>query len=177
MTANASDNDFPSPWKPAPHAPWLLVADNGREVASFVAWNDNAGSLIAAERHCQRVADAVNQLPTLVKDAAPLPAPEYNRNDLRIIQQLVVQWADVTFPDRHPAMALLKLYEEIGELIRNPKEPMEYADIIIMLVDLAHMHGVTDLGNAVHRKMKINANRQWSQTATGTMQHNDDKGE
>jgi NTP pyrophosphatase (non-canonical NTP hydrolase) len=175
----AGDSGFPLPWAPAPHAAWLLVAANGRQVANFVAWSDTSGSLLVAEQHCREVAALVNSgtanAPALAQQMVyEHDSIDANMNDLRVMQRLVVMWADSAFPDRAPASALLKLYEEIGELIRAPANAEEYADILIMLVDLAHMHGVTDMGAAVRAKMKTNSRRKWTPTAIGTMQHTEE---
>lgn len=171
----SSNNEFPLPWSPSASEPWVLMAANGRRVADFVAWNDRQGSLAVAEQHCRRVADLANsttgQLEMFEQPPAGPQRVDFEMNDLRVMQQLVVQWADGAFPNRAPAGALLKLYEEIGELIRAPDSAEEYADIFIMLVDLAHMYGVFDIGAAVWAKMKINSRRKWTPTAIGTMQH------
>ena len=181
MTSNERDEDFSFPWQPAPHAPWLLISANNRQVAQFQAWNENSGSLIVAERHCAQAAYAMNKMyANASREISYADPPEPHDvdliwNDLRIMQHLVVQWANNAMPDRTPTHALLKFYEEMGELVRDPKDPEEYADLLIMLVDLAAMHGVTDLGAAVKAKMKINANRKWEQTPTGTMQHTNEQ--
>ncbi len=93
------------------------------------------------------------------------------------IQQLtnrIVGWADKTFPNRTQQSALLKMYEEIGELVKDPKKPDEYADICIMLFDLAAMNGV-NIAQAVEHKMYVNEHRTWRETETGTMQHLSDE--
>lgn len=82
----------------------------------------------------------------------------------------VVQWANAAIPDRTPASALIKMFEEVGELSKDLSSPGEYADVLIMILDLAHMHGV-DLAQAVRDKMKINRLRTWTRTETGTYQH------
>lgn len=89
------------------------------------------------------------------------------------IEQLTVRiiaWADRVFPQRTQQSALLKMYEEIGELVKNPKSPDEYADICIMLFDLANMNGV-NVAQAIEHKMFVNEHRAWRETETGTMQH------
>jgi NTP pyrophosphatase (non-canonical NTP hydrolase) len=86
------------------------------------------------------------------------------------LTQEIVEWADQVFPDRTNSSALLKLFEEVGELVKDPHSPGEYADICIMVFDLAHMHGV-DLASAIKEKMQINKARTWRVTATGTLQH------
>ena len=90
--------------------------------------------------------------------------------DIPSLTKEIVQWADSVFPNRQAASALLKLFEEVGELVRDPSSPGEYADICIMLFDLAHMHNV-DLTQAIIDKMIINRNRNWTVTLNGTMQH------
>lgn len=82
----------------------------------------------------------------------------------------IVQWADAVFPDRQPQAAFLKMFEEMGELIKNPRNGEEYADVCIMLFDLAHMHGV-DLTYAILAKMATNRGRIWEKTDSGTFQH------
>ena len=90
--------------------------------------------------------------------------------EIRQLTQDIVQWADSVFPDRKPESALLKLFEETGELVRDPTAAGEYADICIMVFDLAHMHGI-DLAEAIREKLEINKHRDWTKTKTGTLQH------
>ena len=92
--------------------------------------------------------------------------------EIKTLTKDIVNWADSVFPNREPAAALLKLFEEVGELVRNPESPGEYADICIMLFDLAAMHKV-DLSQAIVEKMAINRSRRWTVTKNGTMQHKD----
>ena len=82
----------------------------------------------------------------------------------------VVAWANAAIPDRTPASALIKMFEEVGELSKDLRSSGEYADVLIMILDLAHMHGV-DLEKAVRDKMEINRSRTWTRTETGTYQH------
>ncbi len=82
----------------------------------------------------------------------------------------IVEWADSAFPKRTPQSAFLKFFGEIGELVDNPSNPDEYADICIMLFDLANMHGV-DIAQAIKTKMNINRSRTWVTTALGTWRH------
>lgn len=95
-----------------------------------------------------------------------------NNMEIKALTDDIVEWANKVFPDRQPASALLKLFEEVGELVRNPDSPGEYADICIMLFDLANMHNI-DLADAIRTKMNINRDRVWTLTKNGTMQHSD----
>ena len=90
--------------------------------------------------------------------------------EIEELTQEVVQWANSAFPDRKPQSALLKLFEETGELVKDPSDASEYADIFIMLLDLADMHGV-DVVKAIRDKLALNRQRTWTKTATGTLQH------
>lgn len=103
-----------------------------------------------------------------------IDAPLVNFNDLRIMQQLVVLWADATFPNRTPQSAFMKLFEEIGEVIRSPRDAGEWADLFIMQVDLCKMYGIVDIGKAVADKMTVNAHRSWTISGSGTFQHDQD---
>jgi len=91
-------------------------------------------------------------------------------SEIKDLTKEIVEWADSVFPDRGPQAALLKLFEETGELVKNPKSPGEYADICIMLFDLANMNGI-DLSSAIKDKLQINKRRTWEKSLTGTLQH------
>lgn len=96
--------------------------------------------------------------------------------NIDMLTDRVVEWADSVFPDRVAQSALLKLFEETGELVKNPTSSNEYADICIMLFDLANMHGV-DLAKAITDKLAVNRERNWGFTAVGTLQHTDEGGD
>lgn len=91
-------------------------------------------------------------------------------NDFEYFTCQVVSWANRRLPNRTVQSALLKLTEEHGELIRDPSNPDEYADILIMLLDLANMHEV-DIRQALINKIRVNETRNWLETPTGTYQH------
>jgi hypothetical protein len=91
-------------------------------------------------------------------------------SEIKQLQDLIGEWADEVFPDRTIQSAALKLYEEIGEMLRDPSNADEHADIYIMMFDLSRMYNV-DISAAVRRKMARNRLRQWGKTETGTLQH------
>jgi hypothetical protein len=91
-------------------------------------------------------------------------------SELKELTDEIVDWADLVFPDRTPESALIKLYTEIGELSEDLTQAGEYADIFIMLLDLADMHGV-DVAAAIRDKIKVNAGRTWKRNKIGTYQH------
>lgn len=100
---------------------------------------------------------------------------EYRRIDLHtdsmsILQGQVHEWANDTFPDRVPANAWQKMFIELGEVIENPGDPLEWGDVMIMLFDLAKMHGV-DLYGATQLKLEVNRLRSWTRLPSGVYRH------
>lgn len=86
------------------------------------------------------------------------------------LQEQVHAFAEETFGPGREDAAWKKLFEEIGETLKNPRDPSEWADIFIVLLDLAKMYGV-DVGAASVAKMAVNRERVWTKTETGVMQH------
>lgn len=89
---------------------------------------------------------------------------------VRELQDQVHAFAEHTFGPGREDSAWKKLFEEIGETLKNPRDPGEWADIFIVLLDLAKMYGV-DVGEASVAKMEVNRARRWTKTETGVMQH------
>jgi hypothetical protein len=88
------------------------------------------------------------------------------------VKDLIVDWADEAFPDRTITNAIQKLVlEEIPEYLTSQQDPMELADLGILLYDIAHLAGV-DLESAIRKKMEINKGRTWAiDKVTGLMRH------
>jgi NTP pyrophosphatase (non-canonical NTP hydrolase) len=107
-------------------------------------------------------ADAMNEAIKIVR--------AYPGHSLDQLQAIVHEWANEQFPDREPSIAWMKLFEELGEVIKDPKDPLEWADVLILVLDLAAIYGVT-LDNAVLDKMEINRRRTWGTSPTGVMVH------
>lgn len=82
--------------------------------------------------------------------------------EIKDIQREISAWADEAFPDRTVKSSLAKLMcEELPEFITaRMADPLEYADVIIMVLDLAHQMGI-DVQDAIARKMTINRGRTW----------------
>ena len=92
--------------------------------------------------------------------------------DIKDLQRRIAAWADIIIPNRtaHHAMCKLVL-EEIPEFLQNPDDPSEYADLIILILDVGHLRGI-DVKQAVLDKMTVNENRSWVlDPATGLMRH------
>lgn len=88
------------------------------------------------------------------------------------VRSVIVNWADEVFPDRTITNALTKMVmEEIPEYMMAQNDPLELADIAILLYDVAHLAGV-DLDSAIRRKMLHNYQRHWDvDEVTGLMSH------
>lgn len=82
----------------------------------------------------------------------------------------VFNWAEATFPNRTDASMFLKMYSEIAELIRSDGEPMELADLFILLMDYAVRKNIS-ITDSVRKKLEINRQRTWKINADGTMSH------
>lgn len=90
---------------------------------------------------------------------------------LKGFQQEVTRWADRVFPMRTPDEILRKMIIEVTELVEDRVTPDEYADVLILVLDLASQHGI-DIEQAVLEKMAVNERRKWARDpVTGTMQH------
>lgn len=87
-------------------------------------------------------------------------------------QAMITEWADSLFPDRTIMNAISKMVlEEIPEYLQAKHDPMELADLGILLYDIAHLAGV-DLDDAIRKKMGINKRRKWTiDESTGLMKH------
>jgi hypothetical protein len=96
---------------------------------------------------------------------------------VKFLQHRIVEWADRVYPDRTAHGALVKLVlEEIPELLHGGlHDPLEYADILILVLDIASLHGF-DAIRAAHQKMDINERRRWTvDSDTGLMRHVEEK--
>lgn len=98
-----------------------------------------------------------------------------NELSFQNIQNEVVRWANRQFPNRTPNIAILKLFSELGELIDEPDKKTEWADVFILLIDIAYLCGISgnDILHAIDEKMKINQKRTWQRQneITGVISH------
>lgn len=92
--------------------------------------------------------------------------------DIDVLAEEVMKWADQAFPNRTDASMFLKMYEEIGEVIRSGGDRLEVADLFILILDYAKRKNAV-LRDAIGEKLEINRNRDWKLNADGTMSHKD----
>lgn len=81
--------------------------------------------------------------------------------------------AKKAFPDATEVEHLLKLKDEVEEVIAAPKDLTEYADCILCLFGAASKAGFEyyQLEEAVRNKLFICENRKWNKKENGTYQH------
>jgi hypothetical protein len=94
------------------------------------------------------------------------------------IQQLqneIAIWSDSTFGADRPAyIPLHHLSKEIQELIASPRDNMEYADCLILLLDAYRMTGgnADGLIETCFEKLEINRKREWGKPdENGVVEH------
>lgn len=103
---------------------------------------------------------------------------ESSKSNLYSKQREITQWSDNTFGDKSPIEIATRMNNEVAELLtglaNNPEAINEHAgecaDVLIMLVQVAHKLGV-DLEAELDKKMVINKDRQWTVLASGKAQH------
>lgn len=155
---------YPLPWRAEAE---LVVAANGSPVARACAFDPLEGVRWEIDQHAAMCAAAINVAWGVDERKED---PKEASDDIAVLQAEVVQWADAQLgPERASSAAFMKLFEELGEVVAAPDKEMEWADVFIMLLDLAYMFGVTDLAAAIRRKTEINKRRHWVRTSTGVM--------
>lgn len=142
----------------------LVVGDEGK----LDTWDDIIGYATLARNHhaefdnCQPDKTFLQQVDEDVGYSADLDGAQERIND----------WITKLMPDRTPEMALQKLImEEIPELLNGGvDDPLEWADIFILVLDCATLRDI-DLVKAVHDKMDINEKRKWALNDKGVLHH------
>jgi NTP pyrophosphatase (non-canonical NTP hydrolase) len=96
---------------------------------------------------------------------------------LYTIQREICNWASLNFPERNAESVSNKLMEELAEWAENPEDASEFADVMILLLDWAHLKGV-DMQRAINLKMGVNVDRNWVfDAANRTWQHTENNHE
>ncbi len=91
------------------------------------------------------------------------------------LQDDIAAFTDRTFGHQEtPVPKLHHLREEVGELIEEPTDHLEWADCMILLIDAAAKGGYSmdDLYGFIQEKMDINKARTWGEPdENGVMRH------
>lgn len=90
---------------------------------------------------------------------------------MRSLQKRVAAWSRATFPKATEAGRLKHLEREVAELLADPSDGEEMADIVILLLTQADRHGV-DLLAAVEAKFAELQTREWGEPdEDGVIEH------
>ena len=152
----------PTPWRV--NVQGDIEDANGQIVARMESFHFEGGALPHDWPNARAIVSLINKT-------------AHKRSSVDELQSEITEWADSTFPYRKPHQAWVKLFGEIGEVIDNPTDPSEWADVLIMLLDLAAMHEVTSLDVAVKMKLDVLRGRTWSVNASGVFQHVEKRGQ
>jgi NTP pyrophosphatase (non-canonical NTP hydrolase) len=136
------------PWEVSPIDDSQIIDAQGAAIASFEVRHHYRGVLANCGKNAALAVRAVNAY------------KKRGGADIRQLQDRITRWADSNFPQRTTADILLKLYEEVGEYARDPKSALELGDVMILLLDVAHVNGI-DVHAAIEAKMEINEAREW----------------
>lgn len=82
------------------------------------------------------------------------------------LQDEIAEFTDRVFGHQKTCVPKLHhLREEVGELIEEPHDHLEWADCMILLIDAAKKNGMQmdDLFSYVQEKMEINKTRTWGE--------------
>jgi NTP pyrophosphatase (non-canonical NTP hydrolase) len=80
---------------------------------------------------------------------------------IREWQERIRQWSEEKLPGLEAQAVMLKTFEELSEVVRDPTDELEHADLLILVLDLANKCGI-DIESALERKMLINQQREWT---------------
>lgn len=106
---------------------------------------------------------------------------ENQRKDQRMysswddLQEKIAKWSSETFGDKQgdPSIIFPKLLEEIEELKENTNDIIEFADCIMILLDIAYIKGISasEIYKAMEKKYLINCSRTWHEEQDGIIKH------
>lgn len=89
-------------------------------------------------------------------------------------QLMTGTWSDVTFPTSSDTSRIAHTRDELDELEAEPADPMETADVILLMTHHAHKHGY-NLFKASLDKFEIVKQRKWGKPdERGVIRHVDD---
>lgn len=90
---------------------------------------------------------------------------------LKELLKEINDWQDEIFTRATPQSAANHLLREAVELVKNPTDPMEMADVFLLIAAVAHLAGA-DLVQAVETKLWINRQRDWGEPdSEGVVEH------
>lgn len=93
--------------------------------------------------------------------------------DIEKLQENIVEWLDKEHPGRKEQAVWAKYLEELAEVMVDPSDIGEWADVIIVQLDLASRYGhfMDDILMVATEKLEINKARKWEINKHGVMKH------
>lgn len=94
--------------------------------------------------------------------------------DLDAFQATTITWARATFPTTTVESTLKHLVREIGEVLKDPADIVEWADCYLLLMNAAAIagHPVSAIVEAAKAKAAVNRSRKWgAPDADGVVEH------
>lgn len=124
--------------------------------------------------HAEQIEEERLHLPEVQQpeEESTAPGQEDGGDPIVRLQHRIAAWAEKVMPNRTADDALRKLMlDELPELLHGGlQDPHEYADVLILVLDIAYLAGI-DAVDAAHRKMAINEGRGWCIKGNGLIQH------
>ena len=120
--------------------------------------------------------DWIDILGAMFKDLAKAPPAAPGPTDaehptLDSLAAEIREWQDATFPTATAASAAKHLLSEAHELVAQPTDPEEMADIFLLVIAVANKAGV-NLAEAAAAKLAKNKARKWGKpNADGYVEH------
>lgn len=93
--------------------------------------------------------------------------------NIEMLQEDIVDWLDKVHPNRTEMAVWAKFLEETGEVMTDPLDIEEWADVMIVLLDLASRYGhyMDDILLTARDKLIVNKARKWTINKHGVMNH------
>ena len=97
--------------------------------------------------------------------------------DIIALEMIRLEWSLKTFTEATPMGSLEKAKEEIREIeddiTKNIKNPVEYADAIMCIFDVAARMGISaeEIMIAYEEKLAINIKRTWQKNSNNSYSH------
>lgn len=93
--------------------------------------------------------------------------------NIEMLQEDIVDWLDKVHPNRSEMAVWAKFLEETGEVMTDPMDIGEWADVMIVLLDLASRYGhyMDDILMTARDKLIVNKARKWEINKHGVMSH------
>lgn len=94
-------------------------------------------------------------------------------HNIEMLQEDVVEWLNKVHPDRTEMAVWAKMLEETGEIMVDPHDIGEWADVMIVFLDLANRYGhyMDDILMTARDKLIVNRARKWEINRHGVMSH------